>query len=263
VSGNLSYPGQVVDYAFTGFAGQHVGISIFGELGTALFPAAAQVYDPSGAEVASISDGTIDGILGTNGTYTIRVHDIFYSYTGPYGMSLIFFGDACGAPMSWGLPVVNGHIAELGQTDVYTFDGVAGETINLSVSGSGFNAAAFMWDPAAEFHYMASCTNSAVIVTLTNTGTYTVLICADHLFTGGWYSLNLSYDHLVPASYRMAFGTTNGAAVVTIWGMLSNATTIQWRTNLVGANGWQILSNFSSPWSPYRLVDWSSTNSQC
>jgi hypothetical protein len=71
----------------------------------------------------------------------------------------------------------------------------------------------------------------------------------------------LFYAKLVPASYRLTIGTTNGTAVPTIWGQVGRATSLRYATNLVAPIQWFTLTNFSLPWSPYQFVDWASANS--
>ncbi len=81
-----------------------------------------------------------------------------------------------------------------------------------------------------------------------------------YIGTTGTYTLSLSFTNLVPASYRLAVGRTNGAAALILWGQVGRMTTLQYAAE-VPTNQWAALTNFNLPWSPYRFVDWASTNS--
>jgi len=48
-----------------------------------------------------------------------------------------------------------------------------------------------------------------------------------------------------------------------LYGVLGNATTIQYATDVVnGTNTWHFLTNLNLPYVPYEFVDWPATNLQ-
>lgn len=148
----------------------------------------------------------------------------------------------------------------------YTFSGVAGEVWVFSVYGqpawpNNLNAAANVYDPAGKYSLAYVVNGQTAPITLTNTGIHTVVVSADDLNHMGSYSLSASLVKPVPGTYRLGINTTNGAAVLNLWGQLGLATTIQYTTNVADTNMWPTLTNFTLPWSPYRLVHQASTNS--
>jgi len=103
--------------------------------------------------------------------------------------------------------------------------------------------------------------NGVTTLDVASTGTYTVGVYSFYSAGTGTYSLSLSYTKLVPASYRLAIGATNGVAALTIWGQVGRPTTLQYATDLAAPVQWLTLTNFNLPWSPYQFVDWASANS--
>jgi hypothetical protein len=256
---NITYGGQTDGYPFFANAGEVVVIGVEGQPNCcAYFNAEADLKDPNGKLIGSCTNSAMLRDLTVTGLYNILVHADDYNHTGQYGLSLCFATGRCGAPLFWGLPVTNALTSQ-GQIVPYTFWGVAGECVNISLMGQPgccayFNAAGAMFGPTGTL--LGTWTNGATDINLANTGTYTVMVAADDLNHWGNYSMSLNFTCLVPA---MPIGITNGAAVLTLRGAIGNATTIWYTTNL-DSESWSTLTNFNLPWMPYRFVDWSSTN---
>jgi hypothetical protein len=254
ITNSLGSAGQTASYTFTAQPGETFDILVLGQG----FNPAAEVYDPAGGRLATCTNNFSGPLtVGTPGTCTIRVHADDLVSTGSYGISLSFLTGKCGQPLLWGLPPTN-TVTKLAELDLYTFSGNAGETATLNSSGAEFAVAAFVAAPNGAI--LANWLNGTASLSLTNTGTYTVGIYSFYLGGTGSYSLSLSMTNLVPACYRVAIGTTNRAAALSIWGQVGRYTTIEYATSL-SASAWLPLTNLTLPWCPYRLVDWASTNS--
>lgn len=254
ITSAISSPEQTTAYTFDAQAGETFDVLVLGQS----FNAAADVYDPAGSLVGSCTNNYTGPLKVTaTGTCTIRVHADNSVSTGTYGISLLSLTGRCGQPLLWGLPVTN-TVSGLAKVDLYTFRGNAGETATLGSSSTNFAAAAFVADPTGTI--LANWINGVTSLALTNSGTYTVGVYSFYIGGTGTYTLGLAFANLVPASYRLAIGISNGAAALSIRGQVGRTTTLQYAASLP-ADQWLTLTNFSLPWSPYGMVDWSSTNS--
>ncbi len=253
ITNTLTSAGQTVTYTFEANAGETLDILALGQ-GVNV---AADVFAPTESQIASCTNNFTGPLTAAiAGNYSIRVHAADSVSTGAYGISLLFLTGRCGRPLIWGRPATN-TLSALAEVDPYTFWGNAGETVVLTTSGSNLVAAAFLSGPDGIIS--DNWVNGVTAFTLTNTGTYTVGVYSFYLGGTGTYSLSLSLARLVPASYRLAIGRTNGAVSLTIWGQVGRPTTLRYVTQLP-ANDWLVLTNFSLPWSPYQFVDWASAN---
>ena len=254
INSSIGFAGQTDTYTFTAKAGETVTILALGQS----LNAVGDVYSPAETRIGSATNNFTGPLnLTTSGTYTIRVHADNSVATGAYGISLTFLTGRCGTPLIWGLPASN-TVASLAEVDSYTFSGNAGETVVISASGSNFSAAAFVSGPTGTI--FANWVNGTTTLHLAITGTYTVGIYSFYIGGAGSYSGSLTFTELTPASYRLAAATTNGAVVLTLWGQVGRMTALHY-TGELPTNQWVALTNFNLPWSPYRFVDWSSTNS--
>ena len=254
INSSIASAAQTVSYTFSANAGEVVTILALGQA----LNAVADIYSPSESRVASCTNNFTGPVTLTSaGTYTIRVHSDNGLSTGAYGISLTFLTGRCGAPFIWGLPATR-TVGSLAEVDSYSFHGNAGEAVIISASGTNLTTASFVSDPAGTI--LANWLNGAAALNLASTGTYTVGVYPYYISSTGAYTASLTFTKLVPASYRLAVGRTNGAAGLTLWGQVGHMTALQFATELP-ANPWTPLTNFSLPWSPYRFVDWTSTNS--
>ncbi len=256
ITDTINSPGQTNTYTFDANAGESVTLLALGQSMNAV----ADVYSPTGSRVGGSTNNFSGPInLASTGTYTIRVRADNSESTGSYAISLSFLTGQCGTQLIWGLPTTN-TVSSLAEVDSYTFSGNAGETVAIYAPGSSnFTTAAFVAGPSGMI--IANWVNGGTSIDLASTGTYTVGVYSFYFAGTGPYSLTLSYTKLVPASYRLAIGATNGAAALTVWGQVGRSTTLRYATNLVAPVQWLTLTNLSLPWSPYRFVDWASANS--
>ena len=255
VTDNLTTAGQTNAYTFNATAGEAVTLLTVGES----INVVADVYGPGGSRVGGTTNSFTGPInLTTSGTYTLRIHADAYEATGAYGISLTFLTGRCGTGLAWG-PPISGAVSSLAEVDSYTFSGNAGESVTINVKGTNFTAAAFVAGPKGTV--LANWINGSSSLDLAATGTYTVGIYSFYLGGTGTYSVSFALTRLVPASYRLAIGATNGAAALTIWGQVGRATTLRYASDFSPAPQWFTLTNFNLPSSPFRFVDWSSTGS--
>ncbi len=255
IGSTLSSAAQTNAYSFNANAGDVVTILVLGQT----INAVAEVHDPNGARIGDATNNFTGPItLTTGGTYMILVHADNTTSTGAYGISLSFLTGGCGTPLLWG-PPANGNLNLLAQVDSYTFYGNAGESVVLNATSSNLTAGAFVADPDGAI--VANWVNGTTSLDLAKSGTYTVGVYSFYIGNTGTYSVSLFLSKLVPASFRLAIGATNGAALLTIWGQPGRSTTLQYLGYLAATNQWLTLTNFSLPWSPYQLVDPASANS--
>ena len=192
-AGNIEVPGAEDRYTFTGTAGQEVyfeNMSLATSLGNWLW---WEVRTPSGQVVfSSYFGGAIVGkkTLTETGTYTIRcwVAVSNPSYVGTYAfrvlnLSALQFNLSIGDRVIDGVPAAGaGRIQALGEEDIYTFTGVAGqnvifETTNAAPAFSGY----LRWDikaPGGTNWFSAYFPNggSTDRRVLPETGTYTIRV---------------------------------------------------------------------------------------
>ena len=254
VGGNLSSAGQTNSYTFNANAGEIVTVLMLGPT----FSPVAEVYNPASVRIGIATNNFTGPINLTNtGSYTIRVRASDSKATGAYGLSLSFLTGRCGTPLIWGLPVTNSMTA-LAEVDSYTFAGNAGESVTLQVNGANTNLtpAAYLASPGGVI--LANWVNGVSSATLITNGTYTLGVYSFYAGGAGSYSASLVFTKLVPGSYRLGLGMSNGVAVVTIWGQVGRATTLRSREDFGAESQWLTLTNFNLPWSPYRFVDSSS-----
>src|SRR5882724_5373850 len=232
ITNTINSPGQTNTYTFDANAGEVVEILVLGQP----LNAAADVYDPAGGRIGGATNNFTGPIsLTSAGTYTIRVHANDSVSTGAYGISLSFLTGRCGAALLSGPPAAEA-VTLFAEMDSYTFTGNPGETVVINAAGSNFTAAAFVAGPNGAI--IANWVNGAATLDLAGTGTYTVGVYSFYVAGTGTYSLSLFYAKLVPASYRLAVGATNGAAALTVWGQAGRPTTFRYATNLAAPIQW-------------------------
>src|SRR5258708_1632548 len=152
-------------------------------------------------------------------------------------------GGGADPPFIGVLPATN-SVASLAEVDSYTFSGNVGETVVIGASSTNFIAAAFVSSPTGQI--LANWASGVTTLTLPNTGNYSVGIYSFYIGGTGPYTASLSFTKLVPASYRLALGRTNGAAALTLWGQVGHATPLQYSADL-GPPQWGALITFHLP----------------
>jgi hypothetical protein len=154
-------------------------------------------------------------------------------------------------------------MTKVGEIDSYWFYAIAGAVGLVTVSGN--DAVADVYGPDGS--PIGSCTNGATpLFSLTKSGTCTVLVhAADYTATGGYGVSPVLTSWPAP---WLAISTTNGAAALSVWGVIGNAYSIEYVTNFphCGALLWSALTpftltDFTLPYSPLTVLDPSSTNS--
>jgi hypothetical protein len=166
---------------FDGLAGQKVSLVLTSSTFSGSLYGGITIYKPDGTQLTNhccLSAGlTFDTVLPTVGTYTILI-DPAGTETG--SMTLLLSED-----LSAGSIVINGEsvtvtISRAGQRGYLTFDGTAGQKVNLGVNSSTFANCSWLGILKPDGTTLASnnCfgTGTNLNTTLPVTGTYTVLI---------------------------------------------------------------------------------------
>ena len=129
-------PGQDAKLSFSGTSGQRVSL----KAGPACCGMSASIVAPDGSVLGSSSSVTSSGLfidtktLTQTGTYTLAV-DLRGAATGSVTLTLYDVPPNLSATTSIGGPPVTVTIPTPGQNAAVTFDGTAGRTITLQVSG--------------------------------------------------------------------------------------------------------------------------------
>jgi len=61
---------------------------------------------------------------------------------------------------------------------------------------------------------------------------------------------------------KLTISVTNGAAALTLWGIVGTTNAIEYATDLARSTLWSTLTNFNLPYSPCVVLDPLQTNSQ-
>ncbi|MFL6333278.1 MAG: S8 family serine peptidase [Pyrinomonadaceae bacterium] len=203
-------------YTFAGTAGQQVSI----QLSSNAFDTLLHLAGPGGAEVASDDDGgggtnsripagTGFYMLPADGTYTIQATSFTSNTSGTYTLNLTAQtpgGCTTPTPISFG-QTVSGTLADNdcrltdgSLFDEYSFDGVAGQQVSVSMSASAFDAFLVLFNPdgttLATNNNGGGGSNSRIPagggqITLPTTGTYTIYANSFAAGATGGYTLTL------------------------------------------------------------------------
>ncbi len=202
VTNTIDFQGETDTYIFSAQAGQVIVISAFGTYSpnSPYLCAAVDVYAPNGNWIGGMScnGASTNIVLPVTGTYTIRVHDGNYEDTGPYGLSLSFVTGQCGTQIGCGQTITNA-IDSPGETDTYTFSGVAGQIVVVSAYGTYtpdspyLCAAVDVHSPSGNYIGGVNCNGSSAAIFLPETGTYTIRVHDGNYQDTGPYGLSLSF----------------------------------------------------------------------
>jgi hypothetical protein len=145
--GTLSVFGEEDCFQFTAQAGETV--SITSQLTAGLFQACWELEGPSGS--LGIFCGQAEKTLSMAGTYTIGVFDLGNDQTGSYDVNMVVVSDttsACAQSLGCGAPAAS-DIALIGESDVFTFDALANDTVSITAqeTGGGLLACFELYDP--------------------------------------------------------------------------------------------------------------------
>ncbi len=207
-NGTLS-PGQETDlYRFTGTAGQRLGFDSL----TAGFPAANwKLYGPTNQIFTNQNIGSDVVInLTVDGTYVLAIT----GSSAPnldYSFSLVTPTTTTTA-LSFNTPIAN-TISELGERDIYTFTGSAGQQLFYDALTNDFSKSfpARLIDPSGDIVFSQAHSGDRIF-TLTEDGTYQLLLESTSDFSLDTGSYNFQLLDLAAAT-PLSFDTvTNGTS---------------------------------------------------
>ena len=159
------------------------------------------VYPPGGvANVLNTGNDRNEIVAAQTGTYTLVLHDNGFDHTGSYTVAIMNItsgphtsgGDADGAAIV-SAQVTGGTTSAVGDIDVFTFSGLAGDRVlidGVATGGAGYNARMFLYGPAGAAA-LSSTFGDLLDVQLNATGAWSILIEDAENDTGGTYALSL------------------------------------------------------------------------
>jgi hypothetical protein len=189
-------------YTFEGAAGQSVTIAMNAEFDTFLYLVA-----PDGSVVEENDDGDgrnarIAVLLPSTGTYTIEATAYEGGARGAYALSLSLLASSCTPAAIAVGETASGVLSDQdcrvprrsdSRADQYTFTGVAGQMVTITMTGS-FDTYLFLLDPSGAVVAQnddADGTNSRIQIRLQTSGTFTIEAVAYEASGRGSYSLTL------------------------------------------------------------------------
>ncbi len=187
ISGSLEPGRETVLYKFTGTANQKLYLEDKGtESGSSFI-----IYGSGNQSVTSVSfRGNREIILPGNGTYILAVQGSSNEETPSYSFSLLT-PETTTTELNLG-EIVSSSISELGEEDIYTFTGTAGQSLYYDgISGeSGINTRLISLSGEQVFSFFSNTSFNRQPVTLIETGTYQLIVDSNGNTTGD-YSFQL------------------------------------------------------------------------
>ncbi len=188
VTPTLTVPGQRARYTFDGTAGQWVNLGL---TGVSIATSTVSILKPDGSKWSSTTIGSSGGSLDPltalpeTGTYTITVEPVG-NYTG--SMTLALSSPVTGTLALDG-PSVPVSLTKPGQTARYTFNGKAGQWVNLGLTSVDITSSAvtLMTSEGTILASTAVGTAGGALEDqnpLPTTGTYTILVDPSSSYTG-------------------------------------------------------------------------------
>jgi type II secretory pathway component PulC len=198
-------------YSYTGSAGQVLSFALWSSLGAGEEqgdPMVADIYSPGGQLLTSAvahgyylgggaysGGGAVNLTLTNSGTYTILVHNYYYTYTSSYGLSVqsVTGGGCDSRGISCGQTLASATTNN-SEMDAYSYTGSAGQVLSFALWSSlgageeqGDPMVADIYSPGGQLltsavanaYYLGGGAyqgGGAVNLTLTNSGTYTILV---------------------------------------------------------------------------------------
>jgi type II secretory pathway component PulM len=229
VSANLTTPGQVARWTFTGAANQKVSVLVNSSTIGSCANASVKILQPDGASLGSAGGCTghfLEPVtLPVTGTYTLLV-DPYSEYTGQITLTLHEVIDLSGT-MTIGGPSVSANLTTPGQVARWTFSGTANQKVsvlvNSSTLGSCTNASVKILHPdGTSLGSEGGCTGYFLEpVTLPVTGTYTLLVNPYSEYTG---QITLTLYDVVDLSGTLTPGGPSATANITTPGQVARWT---------------------------------------
>jgi hypothetical protein len=216
VSTNTSFNSEMDAYSYVGSAGQVVSFALWGYTGTTFASMEADVYSPSGQLLTSVSVGgnanggygggeAVNLTLASSGTFTILVHSSPYIHTGSYSLSIqsVTSGGCNSTSLACGQSVST-NTSFNSEMDAYSYVGSAGQVVSFALwgyTGTTFaSMEADVYSPSGQLLTSVSVGGNAnggyggggaVNLTLTNSGTFTILVHSSPYDHTGGYSLSI------------------------------------------------------------------------
>jgi len=185
------------------------------------------LYGPSGATVVNYQCAhpttSFSATLASTGTYKIQVVTAYFTGTGPYTVSL----ERLSAPPSpTARPIafqsiVDDQINLVGESDLYTFNALAGTVVQGTVVATGTTASTSpefceaLYGPsgATVINYQCAYPTTSFSATLASPGTYTIQVVTAYFTGTGPYTVNLVClaDCPAQAPAAVTVGLTSGS----------------------------------------------------
>jgi hypothetical protein len=205
-SGKIDAAAQVDLFTFAGSGGQIISLALASTGGFSTNPNVSSsvtltLFAPSGVAVGTLrSNSQANFTLPEAGSYVIRVSATNLATTGSYNLNLeclfpVPSGDT--VPLTCGT-LASGVIGAVGQVDLYSFTGHAGQIVSLALASTG----GFSTNPNVSSSVMLTVfapsgaavgtlrSNSQGNFTLPEAGVYVIRVSAANLATTGSYNLN-------------------------------------------------------------------------
>ncbi len=206
LSGSIDAAGEEDVFTFPGTAGQVIDLTLVETSNWGAGNAArGRLLSPSGAQVGQFDSNAQQMFtLPESGTYIVRINANNLVATGPYNIGMecrhnpvAVIDDtlSCGG-------LVSGTIGVPGEVDLITFQGTAGQVIDLTlVEASNWAGASSVNDARATLFAPSGAqvgqfdSNAQQTFTLPESGTYIVRINANNLVATGLYNIGMECRH--------------------------------------------------------------------
>ncbi len=203
IVGSISPVGEIDSYEFALSANDRFSVVVADTAGGTFFSPELEVFAPGGASLGVVSNATgmgLDLVGPVGGTYTATVHDNNNDTAGDYAFSMVRapgtqLVDSDSHPISTGQGLIG--TIDLGDLDVYTFHANASDQVTLLVGdtagGTFFGPRLTLYAPDGSIVADATGSTSVSInaPTLTQSGTYTVVIRDSGYDSNGLYRLSM------------------------------------------------------------------------